>query len=156
MNEEIKVPKKIGRPKGSKTNPNPQPKIKGTRGGKRPGSGNKKGCKNAGLFKSGDEHPRVQVLLPLKHALEGIAISPAGIMPSVVTNADLLVARLWELAMTAAPSNPKGLNAIQEIFERLEGKTSPSKEELNSMEKSKSVTVVLPNISLIKDHDYEK
>jgi len=118
MSEEVKIPKKRGRPPGGS---------------------------NAGRFKKGQiQDNRTPKAKALFEALKKLIDDKAGKLPKAKTNGDLLVLRLWEYAMTAAPSNPKGLNAIVEIFDRLEGKAAPAAEELDAMKDNKTITVLLP------------
>lgn len=80
----------------------------------------------------------------LIESLRAIINLKPGKMPKPKTNADVLAARLWNYALVAAPSNPKGLNAIVEIFDRLEGKAAPSEGELDAMKNSGQITFMLP------------
>lgn len=99
---------------------------------------------NSGQFQKG--HPAINHTKnkPLRDALVAIADLPAGNVLIPVTNADLMAIRLWDFALSCTPSNPKGLNAIVEVFDRIEGRTKPSEEELEQTKGQKSLTVVLP------------
>ena len=110
-----------------------QPREKGS-GGRRPGAGKKPGTVSPENKK-------------LRDSLERIIAMKAGSMPGVKTNGDILAERLWNYALVCSPSNPKGLNALIEIFDRIDGKAAPSKEELDSNKNAQKIIVCLPSLN---------
>ncbi len=116
--------------------------IKKQRGGRRAGSGNKKGCKNSGLFSKDNPSTKTINYKIFTDILKRIAEQKVDELFIPKTKKEEMALTLWNYAVNASKGNPSGLTAINNVMDRLEGKVAPSPEETGAIKESKSPIII--------------
>jgi len=113
--------------------------IKSKQGGRRAGSGNKKGCKNSGLFSAANPTPAMINCQTLSNILKDISKEPFN---AKMTKGEALMRKLFAGALSANVATIAGLKSVEMVQDRLDGKVKPSNEELAATKESKQVIII--------------